>query len=243
MFFVAIWAGALNAVAGGGTFFTFPILLLTGMNPIIANGTSKVGLWIGAVGALKAYWPEIGKAKAYLPLMLGVSFVGSVIGTLLLLLISAPQFSALVPWLLLFATVSFTFGPYIRNKMRHVDDHAVRTGFWPGLLQGIIGAYAGFFGAGIGIYMLALFDWMGLKDIHIMNGLKTAAAVVAHTVSATILIATDTLDWPIAIIIMVGAAIGGFGGAYLAKKLPALWIRYFVIFYGFAVTAYFFFGQ
>lgn len=241
IFGVAVWAGALNAVAGGGTFFTFPVLLLTGMSPIIANGTSKVGLWIGAVGSLKAYWPEIKQAKAYLPLMLTVSLVGSVLGTVLLLMISAAQFSAMVPWLLLFATASFAFGPMIRNAM-HKDDTPceVRRGFWPSLLQGIIGTYAGFFGAGIGIYMLALFDWMGLKDIHVMNGLKVAAAVIAHTVSALILIATDTLDWPIAIILMVGAAIGGYGGAYIAKKLPALWIRYFVIIYGFSVTVYFF---
>lgn len=240
LFFVAIGAGVLNALAGGGTFFTFPVLILMGMNPIIANGTSKVGLWIGSIGSLRGYWPEIKRARMYLPFVLSITFVGSALGTCLLLVISAEQFSAMVPWLLLFATLSFTFGGYIREKLHHIGKRKTRAGLVPGLMQGLIGVYAGFFGAGLGIYLLALYDWVGMKNIHMMNALKVSAAVMAHTVSAAILIVTGTLNWPVTLIIMGGAVIGGYGGSYLAKRLPRKGIRWFITIYGFAVSAYFF---
>ncbi len=234
------WAGALNAVAGGGTFFTFPMLLFMGVPPIVANATSKVGLWIGAFGSVRAYMPEIRAAKGLLKPILVVSIVGSVIGSLLLLAISAERFSAMVPWLLLFATLSFAFGPVLKKRF-HRDAAQVKASPLALGAQGVIGLYAGFFGAGIGIYMLALFEWMGLKDIHQMNGLKVAAAVGAHTVSALIFIVMGVVDWPTAIILMISAALGGYGGAYLAKQLPPLLIRGFVISYGLLVTGYFFF--
>lgn len=235
-----MWAGALNAVAGGGAFFTFPVLLLAGVNPIVANATSKVGMWIGAIGSIRAYWPEIKKARVLLPLMLIVSAIGSILGALLLLVVSPEDFSAMVPWLLLFATLSFALGPQMRHWCNIRKANKARRGPIAYAMQAIISVYAGFFGAGIGIYMLALFDWMGLKNIHVMNGLKVALAVAVHTVSALIFMVAGVVDWSIAIILMAGAALGGYGGAYLAKRLPALWIRWFVILYGFAVTAYFF---
>ncbi len=237
---IAVWAGALNAVAGGGTFFTFPLLILGGIPPVAANATSKVGLWIGAVGSVRGYWSEIKEAKAWLLVILTLSVIGSAIGSVLLLLIPAERFAALVPWLMLAATASFALGPYARKALQQYTQPSRAGRGLAYAMQLLIGVYAGFFGAGIGILMLALYEWMGLKNIHVMNGLKVAAAVAAHTISSLILVFSALIVWPAALIIMAFSFAGGYGGAYIAKRLPAIWIRRFIIVYGVIVTLYFF---
>ena len=231
-----LFAGAMNAVAGGGTFFTFPALLL-GMPPVVANATSKVGLWIGSLGSIKAYLPEIRSLGAGKLPLYAATILGSVAGSLLLMFISNEQFMVLVPYLLLFATLSFALAPWLRRGI--VPGKTVKISSF---LQGCIGVYAGFFGAGIGIYMLALFRWMGMGSVHQMNALKVLCAALAHTVSAIILITAGLVDWHSALILMLSAGLGGYGGAYLARSLPERLIHALILGYGFLISGYFFFA-
>src|SRR5579875_748015 len=164
LFVTAILGGTLNSVAGGGTFFTFPSLILTGVPPIQANATSTVALWPGSAASVSAYWNELKKQKASLVIVLSVaSLVGGIAGAFLLLDTSQATFVHLIPWLLLLATVLFTFNKPIVALLRIETKSEVS---WKSLLgvavlQIIIAIYGGYFGGGIGILMLASLAIMG----------------------------------------------------------------------------------
>ncbi len=237
----AMLAGAINAVAGGGSFFTFPALIWLGIPPITANATNKVGLWLGAVGSIKGYLQEIRDARSFLPLALTLNILGGGAGTFLLLSLEGEQFRATIPWLMLLATLSFAFGNRIRQWTHRTREHNSPLQTVIGhILQFIIAVYAGFFGAGIGIFMLALYQWMGMKDIHVMNGIKVSAAAAAHTISSLIVIAAGAVIWDIAVIMLIGAFIGGYYSAILAKKIPSHWLKRAITAYAACITLYFF---
>jgi hypothetical protein len=245
LFLVAIVGGTLNSVAGGGSFLTFPTLIFAGVPSIPANATSTVALWPASVAGIGAYRRElVGLDLRLLACMVITSLIGGILGAILLLITPPVIFEALLPYLLLMATLLFTFSNTLtkRLRMRRIEKSPLTTKqiVWISIAQFIIAIYGGYFGGGIGILMLAALALMGLEDIHVMNGLKSVLATCINGVAVITFILAGIIYWPEAIVMIVGATIGGYGGAYLSHKIDKKWIRLFVIIVGFATTLYFF---
>lgn len=234
-------AGAINAVAGGGTFFTFPVLLLTGAPPIEANATNKLSMWIGSLGSVRGYRHEIRSLTSDLTRTLIINLIGGGTGSILLLTLSNEQFQHAVPWLLLLATTSFIAGPWLKRLQGRIasDDRLSRSALCT-ILQMLVAIYAGFFGAGIGIFLLALYQLFGMHNLHRMNALKVWATLVAHSVSALIFVIMGRIIWPLALIMLVGSLAGGYVSAMLSKRISSVWLRRFIMVYSSAITLYFF---
>lgn len=234
----AFFAGALNAVAGGGSFLTFPALILAGVPPLNANATSTVAVAPGALASAYGYRRELGKIKeVHLPSFLAVSLVGGLIGALALLWTPERTFEAIVPWLLLFATVLFAFGPKVSAWIRRT----VTVGYTSVLVtQFFIAVYGGYFGGGIGILILATLGVFGLTDLHAMNGLKTLVSGCLNAVAVVAFVFGGAVYWTEALIMLVAAVAGGYAGAAIARRIPPPILRKFVIGVGVTMTAYFF---
>jgi len=248
LFLAALTGGAVNSVAGGGSFISFPALLFTGMAPISANATNTVALWPGTTASAVAYRSTFtSDSRTLLPPLLSACTVGGVLGALILLRTPPVTFLHLVPWLLLMATLLFVFSgrmtTWIRSRAGHApgDQKLPKGLFLAGLfLQLVIAMYVGYFGAGTGILVLALLALLGMENIHAMNGLKTLLVSVANGVAIVTFIWARVIVWPQALLMIVGAAAGGYGGAYLAQKMNPQHVRWLVIVIGFAMAAYFF---
>ncbi len=244
LFATAVLAGGLNAVAGGGTFFTFPILLFTGVPPVAANATSSVAVWPGVIASAFGYRDLLTKHKSMLPLMIGIGLVGGWLGAELLLMTPDATFRDMIPWLLLVATALFAFGRPITDWTSRTFSSSpklerFRVAF-SSLFQLIISIYGGFFGAGIGILMLAMLQCLGMKDIHDMNAFKAALGAGIHGSAVVTFILSGIIFWPQAIIMVAGAMLGGYATARLALKMSQQTVRLFVILVGSATTIYFF---
>lgn len=241
-----ILAGALNAVAGGGTMFTFPALMMTGVPAIAANATSKVGLCPGAFASVFAYRKQLKEYARYLPLLLPISAAGGWFGAQLLLVTPKEQFEFLVPWLLLLATFLFTFGKKLAHRIALLLGRVAREEGEEGsrvvaaLYHLGTSVYGGFFGAGIGILMLSMMEILGLKNIHGMNGLKTVLGTAMHFAAVVAFVIGSEVLWPQAAVLITGSVLGGYYGARLALRLPQEYIRWFVIGVGVSTSAYFF---
>lgn len=247
LFIAAILGGALNSVAGGGSFFTFPSLIFTGVLPIQANATSTVALWPGSLASIGAYRKELAAQNRRLMLLLGgISLIGGVLGAILLLRTPQATFVRLIPYLLLLATLLFAFSPSITALFRKRADKTQKTGFtWPALLgisliQLVIATYGGYFGGGIGIMILASLGLLGMENIHEMNALKTLLQASINGVAVITFVIAGAVVWLQAIVMIAGAVVGGFAGAYYARKLDPRLVRGFVILVGCGLTIYFF---
>lgn len=237
--------GVVNSVAGGGGFIAFPALLFAGVPSINANATGTVALWPGTLASTGAYRKALSAdlLKRILPLII-ITFLGSIAGSVLLLKTRQSTFDKMIPWLLLGATVLFTFGGKVTawvNRHQHTEA-GPSTGRIIGItiLQAVAAVYIGYFGAGVGIVMLALLAMMGIDNIHSMNGLKTLLATCGNAVAVTIFIFARAVFWPEAIFMIFGGALGGYIGAWYAQKLDPKTIRYVVITIGCSMTTYFF---
>jgi uncharacterized membrane protein YfcA len=239
----ALLGGAMNAVAGGGSFLTFPSLILAGVPPIAANATSTVALWPGSVASVAAYRREVRHAPHTLLLSI-TSLVGGALGAALLLHIPSATFTRLIPYLLLLATLLFAFNkPLATRFRRHRDAVAepswrVRVGLT--LTQLAIATYGGFFGAGLGILTLAVLGLMGLDHIHVMNGLKTLLVSITNGVAVVIFVVAHAVVWPQALLMLAGAIVGGYAGAAVARQLDPRIVRAVVLLIGCVMTLYFF---
>jgi uncharacterized membrane protein YfcA len=245
LFISAIIGGTLNAVAGGGSFFTFPSLIFVGVPAIAANASSTVALLPGTFASIVAYRREIAQQqRGFLILMVSTSLAGGMLGTFLLLHTPASTFQNLIPYLLLTATLLFALsGPITaRLRTRKVGKTRLspRTLIIVAFAQLIIATYGGYFGGGIGILMLATLAMMGMEDIHVMNGLKTVLTACINGVAAIIFIIARVIYWPETLLMIVGAIIGGYFGASYARKIDPKLVRGFVIIVGLAMSAYFF---
>ena len=249
-FATAIAAGALNSVAGGGTFLTFPVLIFGGLTPIQANVTSTVAVWPGTAASAWAYRRQWRQQKKMLPALAAISALGGALGAAVLLATPERVFAGLVPWLLLAATLIFTFG----NKGPGVGDQGSGNRSLsfptpdprppaPYFLQFAIAFYGGYFGAGIGILMLAALSLLGLTDIHQMNGLKNLFALCINVVATVYFMTAGLVEWPVAATMALGAISGGYGGAGLARRLGPIFVRKTVIAIGFAMTISLFIKQ
>lgn len=245
LFFAAVLGGTLNAVAGGGTFFTVPTLIFTGVLPIPSNATSTVALWPGSIASVGAYRRElVEQQRGVLFLLVGTSLIGGILGAILLINTSQSTFVSLLPYLLLLATVLFAASPYITTllRTRNIEKAGVSTPALIGMsfAQLIIAIYGGYFGGGIGILMLATLSFMGLENIHTMNAVKTLLTACINGVAVVVFVIRGIVVWPLAVLMITGAIIGGYGGAYFARKIDPRWVRIFVIVVGITMTIYFF---
>ena len=238
LFAAALVAGAINSVAGGGTLLTFPALLavLGPTHSVAANATSTVALVPGSLSAFWGYRNEMRRDEVRRDLLwLGLpSLLGGVAGAFLLLHTPDKAFARLVPWLILSATGLFMLQGVLGRRSGQSDDAArdpaARKGLgWVMVFQFFVAVYGGFFGAGIGILMLAALGFVGLSNIHRMNGLKNFAAVCINGVAALTFIVGRKVDWPLALLMMVGAIAGGYAGAGLAQRLGQANVRRLVV--------------
>ena len=232
-------AGAVNSVAGGGTLISFPALLAMGFDPKVANATSTVALWPGAWGAMGGYRKDLAGARPMLVRFGIPSLLGGGLGAWLMVSTSRETFAFLVPWLVLFATVLFAASERIAAWWGAREGDAEKAA-GPGVLlyQFAVAVYGGYFGAGIGILMLAALSLLGMRDIHRMNGVKMTLGMLINAVAIAIFVcAGDLVRWPEGILMAVAALLGGFGGARLAKRVPRGWIRALVIATGLVVAA------
>ncbi len=239
LFLTSILAGALNSVAGGGSFFTFPMLIFTGMSSIVANATNTMAIWPGSIASVVAYKEEVIASRKLLPMLMATSMAGSGLGAFVLLKTPETVFSGLIPYLLLFATLLFAFSGHITRQFRKLRGMHLGTA-GSVALQLAIAFYGGYFGGGMGIMMLAMLSLIGLTDIHQMNGLKTVLGTMINGIAVVIFVISGIIAWPQASVMIAGAIIGGYAGAAYAKKLPASVVRKFVIATGAAMTVYFF---
>ncbi len=245
LFAAALAAGAINAVAGGGTFLTFPALVFAGYSPIQANIASTLALWPGSLASAAAYRREWHAHRHILPPLLIISVLGGGMGAYVLLHTPEATFNALVPWLLLAATLIFTFGRRLIALLNRWTKHHGETPSPARLLatrgmQFTIAVYGGYFGAGIGILMLAMLQLMGYTHIHRMNALKTTMGSAINAVAVLMFVGHSAVPWEPTLVMIVGGIAGGYFGARLALKVKPEYVRLLVSIIGFSMTAYFF---
>jgi len=244
VFLAAFVAGMMNSVAGGGTLVTFPTLVWMGIDPIRANVTCTVALWPGSLGAMVGFRRELGDSRRWMLLLGAPSVVGGLIGARLLLLTPSPLFASIVPYLILFATILFAVGEPLMRRLGVTDDpeslikkRMKRSWSISAMVfQFLVAIYGGYFGAGMGFLMLAALGLMGLTDIHQMNGLKSFLVVCINVVAAAYFIAFGPVQWTYALIMIVAAIAGGYGGAGLARRLGRKLVRRAVIVIGFGMA-------
>ncbi len=248
LFFAAGLGGAINSVAGGGTFLTFPALMLAGYTPIEANIASTLALWPGSVASAVAYRREWREHRHILPPLLAISLVGGIAGALILLKTPEATFRGMVPWLLLAATLIFTFGStligWLNRLTRHNTEQPSRLRILgTRIMQFTIALYGGYFGAGIGILMLAMLQLMGYTHIHRMNALKTVLGSAINAASVFIFVFSGAVPWTPTLVMLAGGIGGGYLGAHYALKVKPAYVRLLVSCIGAAMTAYFFWDK
>jgi len=235
----AFLAGAVNSIAGGGTLLTFPSLL-TVLGPVQANATSTLALLPGSLAAGWGYRKEIAASKHHLKRLMPSSFLGGVIGSLLVIRLPERVFAHLVPWLLVTASILMLLQrPLTRYIGAHPHEKPSRgTVAAIVAFQFLVGVYGGYFGAGIGILMLSALAFVGIHDIHEMNGVKTLLGSTINGITAVIFAASGVIVWHYALAMSVAAIAGGYAGARVARRMKDQYVRAIVVAIGLAVAAY-----
>lgn len=240
--------GTVNAIAGGGTFLSFGALTLVGVPPISANATSSITQFPGYVTSTLAYWSDIRRMWRGALALAAVSVLGSLAGALILLALSNVAFRAVVPWLLLAATALFAAGPWLKPKARQRAKEESAMGEFqpPGnrpiglILQFLTSIYGGFFGAGMGVMMLATLGLAQGGDYHRLNALKNMLAMVIAAVAILVFVGGGLVAWPQAVVMIPAVAAGGWSGVWIARRVPQAAVRAIVIAVGLALASYYF---
>lgn len=243
-FVAAFAAGLINALAAGGTLVTFPTLIWLGLDSVTANATSTVALWPFNIGAGLGYARETRQIERRMLYMIVPGALGGFTGALLLRLTPVATFDRLVPYLILFATLLFMTQEPIQRALKgmHPEAHHGAKWFTYALIfELFVGLYGGYFGAGIGIMMLAAFGILGMKDIHQMNALKNILGGSINAIAAIYFIAHRMVYWPYVGLMAVGSIAGGFSGANLARRIGRPMVRRIVVMVGFAMAISLFF--
>jgi len=242
----ALLAGVMNAVAGGGTLVTFPALVALGVPPISANATSTVALWPASISSMWGYRLELVGARAWALGFALPSLAGGAVGGWLLLKTPADRFAAIVPWLVLGATVLFMVQRPVMRRLAGARTTATpdletdlrltsrRPPVWILVFQFLVAVYGGYFGAGVGILMLAALGFMGLQNIHRMNGLKNWGGMCMNAVAAAMFAFSSLVNWPVAAAMAIGSVSGGYVGSRTAQRLPQSFVRATVVVIGLA---------
>lgn len=237
LFLVAVLSGAINSVAGGGSFLTFPTLIFTGVAPISANATNNFAMWFGTLASARGYHEEVAEQRHILRNAVIVSLIGSVIGATLLLYTPAHTFQRMIPYLLLFATVVFAASPLLTRER---PDGARHHTPWQLFAQFCTAVYGGYFGAGIGFLMLAILAFSGLPSFNAMNAMKNVLAAAINGIALVPFVLAHVIQWPQAVLMALGAVLGGYVGSRIGRRLPQGAMRVAVIALGAAMSLYFF---
>ena len=232
-------AGAINSIAGGGTLVSFPALLWIGRDPIVANATNTVAIWPGSLAGAYGFRHELATVKGWLLMLIVPSLAGGALGGWLLLRTPAPLFERLVPFLILGATILLATQELIT---KHVHP-AARGRAFIFVFQFLVGVYGGYFGAGMGILMLAALGLLGLTDIHQMNGLKNVLAVAINGIAAIYFALSKAVVWSDVFVMMLGTLLGGYLGARVARRLGRVFVRRAVVVIGVVMSAALFFKR
>ena len=235
VFVAALLAGAVNSIAGGGTLISFPALVWIGRPPIMANATNAVALWPGSFAGMVGFRRELASVPRWLLLLIIPSLAGGAAGAILMLHTSTHTFVRIVPFLILGATLLLAFQELITKWL---PAHRP-TSAWIAFvftLQLLVGVYGGYFGAGMGILMLAALGLIGLTDLHQMNGLKNLLALCINGVAAIYFAVSGAVIWSDAIPMAVASIIGGFAGARVAHRLGRKFVRVTVVAIGLVMT-------
>lgn len=237
----AFGAGVLNAIAGGGSFLTFPALVFTGVPPIVANATSALAVSPGYLGSTLGFKAELRELPARrLRREMAIAAVGGLAGAGLLLVTPAKLFSGIVPWLLLLATALFAAGPAIarRAQAASAGGHGLTRWREPGLLA--VAIYGGYFNGGLGILLMALYTVAGEPRLATVNALKNLNSLVLSWLSVAAFVLAGAIAWRQGLLMMAAATAGGYLGARWSRRLPAVWVRSGVIVTGLVMSALFF---
>jgi hypothetical protein len=240
----AFAAGLINSIAGGGTLVSFPALLWTGRDPVLANATSTVALWPASLAGVYGFRREFKGGGMRLFLIFGgPSLAGGVLGAVLLLRTPSETFARLVPFLILFATLLLAVQEPISRRLGRGEETGRTRAWWAGAVafQFFVGVYGGYFGAGIGILMLAALGLLGFSDIHRMNALKNLLAICINGVAAVYFIASGAVIWSDVLVMTFAAIAGGYSGARLAYRLGRRFVRLAVIVIGLVMSVSLFF--
>jgi len=241
LFFAGTLGGALNAVAGGGSFIAFPALLFTGVAPIPANATNTVALWVGVTASGGAFRKHLDISRRVMVPLAVTSVIGGIAGAYLLLHTPAQTFLRVLPWLMLGATLLFVFGARLGKSGSGIADNISTSALvFASVFELIVSVYGGYFGGGVGILNLAMLAVIGMTDIHAMNALKVVLGGIINGVAVITFIAKGAVVWREGTVMIIGAILGGYLGARYSLKMPQAWIRAFVIVVGIGMTAYFF---
>ena len=239
LFVAGFVSGAVNAVAGGGTFLTFGALSVVGIPPIAANATSSITQFPGYITSTLAYWSDIKTFWRGAVVMSVISALGALAGALILLALDNPSFRAMVPWLLIGATALFAAGPWLKPKPR--PGKPATVGSVPGtIIQFVTALYGGFFGAGMGVMMLATLGLTQSGDYHRLNALKNMLSIVIAAVAIVVFVSGGVVAWPEALVMIPAVALGGYMGVWMARRVPQPVLRGFVIAVGLFLAAYYF---
>ena len=241
MSIAAFAAGIINSVAGGGSFLTFPALVFTGVPSIVANASSTLALFPASFASAWAYREDFKKPSDF-PLrpMMIVSLLGGITGALLLLYTPQRTFDAVIPWMMLGATLLFAFGPTISpllQRLFHIGPVALVC------IQAIVAIYGGYFGGAIGIMMLAAWSLFGLRDIHVMNANKALLGGSMNGVAVILFVIARKIWWPQTLVMLVAAVIGSYIGARTAKRVNPKYVRYAVTAISVGITVAFFYRR
>jgi uncharacterized membrane protein YfcA len=223
VFLAGLLAGAMNALAGGGSFVSLPALIAAGVPSVQANASSTVALFPGGAASVWAYRDGLGPVgPASLRSLLAATLVGGALGGVLLLSTSSRTFDIVLPWLLLIASVALAFGrrvgEWLRARWRIAPTVVVMVQFG-------LGIYGGYFGGAVGIMMLAIWGLLDSRDLKSLNGPRTLMVSAANAVAVLIFIVARAVAWPQTLAMLLGATLGGYGGAQIGRRAPARIVR------------------
>jgi len=242
IFVAGIIAGAINSVAGGGTLISFPSLVAFGESQIVSNATNTAALWPGSLSSAIGYRKDTPLEAGLLATLLVPSFIGGILGAWILVVTPPGIFNVVVPFLVLFATLLFAFRDHITRTFRRnnssEENISVGSRIWGFFFQLFVATYGGYFGAGIGILMLGSLSIMGLRDIHKMNAIKTPLAAIINCTAFVLFALKGLVAWDLALILCLGAILGGYVGARSAKRVNPRILQTFVVIIGLVVSAW-----
>lgn len=247
LFVASFLGGALNAVAGGGSFLSFPAMLAVGLGPIQANATNTVALWPGQLTSIAGYFDEVKKHRRLAWKMAGAGLFGGSVGAVILLNTPAKTFLNLVPWLLLFAAVVFAVsGPVMkqiqrRGRGQHAPAEGAQRNYWPLIFATVLVCfYIGYFGAGAGFLIISLLSVFGFDDLNEMNAMKVVSTTMANGMACILFAFSGKVEWRYCLAAMVTCAIGGYLSARISQRLNPRFLRLLVVVVGLGMAAYFF---
>lgn len=242
LFLAGVLAGICNAVAGGGTFFTFPIFLSAGIPPVVANASNAVAVWPGHALAAVGYRKELSEFKYGMRGSIAIAMVGGAVGAILLAYIGNKAFSMLIPFLVLFATLLFAYGKRVNGwiDQRTTSISIESPGYLSRAVEFLIAVYGGFFGAGLGVMLMGGLLMLGVHDIHANNALKNLLGAIVTAVSVLVLSLSGLVSWSHTMFAFFGAVLGGVIGVPIARLLSDIWLRRLVIVVGIVLSVYYF---